>query len=57
MDGVQKTEVWSAVLNPAAEGGKVAVMLDFLLSLGKLGHIVSPIWDFMFTSFRLPRMS
>lgn len=24
MDGVQKTEVWSAVLNPTAEGGKDA---------------------------------
>uniref|UniRef100_H3CLD7 Complement component c3b, tandem duplicate 2 n=1 Tax=Tetraodon nigroviridis TaxID=99883 RepID=H3CLD7_TETNG len=28
MDGVQKTEVWSAVLNPTAEGGKQLVRVD-----------------------------
>ncbi|XP_070847577.1 venom factor-like [Chaetodon trifascialis] len=27
MDGVQKTEVWSAVLNPSAEGGKQTVFV------------------------------
>ncbi|XP_076583711.1 venom factor-like [Chaetodon auriga] len=27
MDGVQKTEVWSAVLNPSAEGGKQTVLV------------------------------
>ncbi|TNM85383.1 hypothetical protein fugu_007654 [Takifugu bimaculatus] len=28
LDGVEKTEVWSAVLNPAAEGGKQLVNVD-----------------------------
>lgn len=33
MDGVQKTEVWSAVLNPTAEGGKFPKTLVILCQL------------------------